>query len=179
VAPFERWYVGGLANCTALTTGTVVSGILYAFPFIAPRGGTLDRLGIFLQTPIAASSGRIGIYDTTSTTNLVPNNLVVDGGILATTGTSGARTATISTVLSPDTIYWLVYTSSNSTVVLRSLAVGGCFSLLGLGLDLGTAPGVGWSASAMPAPLPATYPVANRGIITAVPIPAIACRLSG
>ena len=144
----ECWDCGGLGSATALTTSAPAANTLRALPFTAPaRGGTLDRIGIYVTTLAAATNARVGIYTSTSDANLYPATLVVDSGALST-ATTGLKAATINVALTPGALYWLAHVGDGAPT-LRSPAVGNLFPILGLSTSFGTAPGVGWIASGL------------------------------
>lgn len=172
----DRFYIAGMGNSTALVTAASPSAnVLRALPFYSTRGGTLDSIGI-ATTVTASGASRIGIYQATSDTNLVPNNLILDCGTVSHTTPTGAKTLSINVSLTANTLYWVAIVHSGSAGTIRALAVGGCGAVFGLDSAFGTAPGIGFSGSFAYAPLPATFPAG--AILAAVPIPAIGVRFS-
>lgn len=179
-SPLERWYVAGMSNATALTTGSPAINTLIAIPFVAPRGGSVDRLGVEVTTLNATGVMRVGIYSATSDTNLYPSALVTGSDpaqLTATTAGVKAHTFGTPLVITAGTLYWFAYTAGTAAVAIRALAVGGMEPILGVGATIGAAPGVGLSVARAFAALPATFP-ASAAAVTAAPIPAIACRFS-
>jgi hypothetical protein len=163
-------------NATPLTTGSPTTGVLRAIPFLATRGGTLDRIAFQVTTLISSGVARAGIYQATSATNLYPNNLIVDGGEFVTS-TTGLKAATINQALTANTLYYLVFLAGTAASTIRCLALAGCAVVLGLDNALGTTPAVGISVSQAYGALPGTFP-AGGAVITAVPVPAIGVRFS-
>jgi len=172
--PFERWYIAGLANATAITTGAPSVNVLRAMPFLATRGGTLGKISIRV-TAAVAGTGRLGIYQATSDTNLYPNTRILDAGTVDH-GTTGVKTLTISQALTANTLYWLCHVGS-SAATIHCLALAGAFPIFGIDTGFGTAPGVGVSVAFTFGVLPATFPTGGS-VITATPIPAIAVQFS-
>jgi hypothetical protein len=104
----ERWYAAAHLRDPALSTMAGVVGTLHTLPWVAPRGGTLDRIMFEVTTGGAAGSvARVGLYRATSDSDPYPGALVVDGGEFVTTST-GFKTATISTTITAATLYWSV-----------------------------------------------------------------------
>ena len=165
----DRWYVAGMVNATVLTTGAPTANFLRALPLITGRA-TLDRIAINV-TAAAAGSARLGIYNDGG--NLYPSSLVLDAGEVST-GTTGVKALTIINQTLAPGLYWLVLVS-NAASTIRALALGGCMAILGLDATLGTAPGVGWSATFTYAALPASFP-AGASVLAATPVPAVFVR---
>jgi hypothetical protein len=179
-SPFERWYVAGQANATALTTGAPSANVLRAIPFIATKNHTIDRIAVQVTT-LLAGKGRYAIYSPTSDTNLYPSALVLDPLTEIDTGTTGMKAVTISQALTAGNLYYFCY-ASNAAATLRALSVAGMIALVGQDTALATATGVGfsaaWTYASPPTAMPATFPTASQAVIVAVPIPAIGLRLS-
>lgn len=173
-SPLERYYIAGMGNGIALTTGAPTVNVLRAFPFFSTRGGTLDRIAIQVTTLIASGVARLGIYQATSDTNLYPSARIVDAGTVST-ATTGMKTITINVPLTANTLYWLVHLAGPGAATLRCMAMAGCAAIFGASNVLATAAGVGISVAFTAAPIPATFP-AGGAVITAVPIPAIGVR---
>lgn len=168
---YEAWYTSPNTG-TALTTGAVTLGRLYAVPFISSKAGTLDRIA-FNVTTLLAGYGRCGIYSDTG--SLYPGALLLDGGQMDTS-TTGVKSTTINQALSASSMYWLVFLASVA-VTVRCLSVGSMSPVLGFNNTLGTAPNVGLYAAQTYGALPSTFP-ASPTMITAAPIPAIFVRYS-
>lgn len=124
----DCYYPSGTRNSwTTNLSGTEYTaasdGVYIAVPYMEELGGTADRIGI--QIGMAAITGgslaRLGIYDTTSTTNVTPNALIVDAGTVAVTST-GFVEATISQVLTKGVLYWLVARFDNAAGKVPTLA---------------------------------------------------------
>lgn len=113
----EGWFSAGLVNGTALTSGALAVDTLFAQPFYNGPTTTLDRIAFLVTTGGAAGSvSRCGIYANvpivlgapTSTVQVTPQTLVVDGGEFDTT-TTGIKSTVISTTLTANTLYWFVF----------------------------------------------------------------------
>lgn len=178
-SPYERWYVGGMQDSNALVAGTPVANRLYALPLATIGRLTVDRIGFNVTGLGVLSSCRVGIYASSPNSgNLYPTTLVVDGGDFSTTGALGTKITTISVVLNPNSLYWVVMLAAGTTVAgVRGMSVPGVFPILGLDNTLGTTPGVGFFVTQTYGSLPTTFP-AGATPLTAVPIPAIAIRAS-
>lgn len=132
-SPFERWYYLTSRNTVpTLTAGTVSTGFLYATPFVVPRGGTLDRIGVEITTAVAAQTFRVGIYSATSATNIYPNARVLDSGALSAAAT-GLVSATISQALTGGTLYWAIVASSHNNIAMRLISQNDHLQTLGVG----------------------------------------------
>lgn len=133
-------YVSGQVASSALTTQATTAANLYARPFVAPlrRSPTIDRIGIYVTTGLAASTFRLGIYGSRATASrngkrcvdAYPGSLLYDSGDLATTVNGQAVTAAPSLVLEPGRLYWAVGFSSG-IITVRALALTGCASAFG------------------------------------------------
>ncbi len=109
-SPLECWYIGGILNANTLGAGGTAptAGVMFAFPYPAGRGGTLDRIAFEVTTVGGAGSrARVGIYKATSLSNLYPDALLVDGGEKNTSG-GGVHSSTINVVLPTDRLLWFV-----------------------------------------------------------------------
>jgi hypothetical protein len=113
-SPFECWYVlgeqpgvaggGGIYSAVNLSNDS-----LFAIPFVSPRAATIDRLAFWVTLAGGSTSlARVGIYDSTSATNIYPNALVVDAGEQNCQST-GLKSANVDVTLEPDRLYWAVY----------------------------------------------------------------------
>ncbi len=176
-SPIERWYGNLHIQTNTYTTGVPVVNTLYAFPFTSGRGGTLDRIQFNVTTGGAAGSvARVGIYTSTSDTNLYPNALVVDGGQFDTTST-GVKTATISAALTENKLYWLVFLSGTAAPTVRAGQPSSMPNVLGIDSAMGTGSGIGLNVARAYGALPGTFP-AGATVQTSSPIPIITVRYS-
>lgn len=166
----NRWYCAGQANALALTTVAPTANNLRALPFFTPKKISLDQIAINVTTLIAGKA-RLGIYNDDGT--VYPGTLLLDGGEVDT-GTAGVKALAISQTLTAK-LYWLVHVG-NAAPTLRAVATGGLRHILGLDSGLGTAPGVGYTATFTYAALPASYP-SGATVLTGT-CPAIFVRLS-
>lgn len=87
-------------------------------PFYVTDTTTFDRLAINVNTAVASSAVKVGIYDSDGP-NGRPSSRLVDGGELLT-ATTGVKEATISQQLIGGKVYWFACLHS-STATLRSL----------------------------------------------------------
>lgn len=179
----ERWYYGGIVSCVAPgfgTTAVLTAGTYYAMPFSAPRGGTLDRIAIKVETAAstAGKKARLGIYESTSDTNLYPDALVVDAGEVAIDST-GIKTATINQALTANSLYWLVVLADEA-VTLASLTVDSTlWPVLGGDNAFAGVHGVGWYKADTYSALDATFPASGSILdYSQSPLPAIGVRFS-
>ena len=171
---YESWYTP-ICSTTALTTGALTANRFYAFPFIVPKTMTLDRIAINVTTA-GTGNARLGIYTSSVSLGLYPDQKVIDAGEVSIAST-GIKSITISQQLTAE-MYWLVLVS-NGTPTIRCHALIGIMPLLGYTSSLGAEiAAVGLYVSFTYAALPTTFPTTTTTKITAVPIPAIFVRVS-
>lgn len=176
---------------TEYTPGT--GGTYVAIPYLEGRGGTLDRIGIYVgaaATNGAGTKARIGIYSNTSDTNLTPNALVVDGGEIEVGAATGWIEATISQALTRGALYWFVirFQSGGSAFVPTILGYPEdgttSFKWAPWGLNSSDHLGVVWQRAwkkdgeGALAALPATFPASPTTIESPTPAPTIQVRYS-
>lgn len=110
------------------TTGNANSGFLVTFPIFLPSV-TVDRIGIEVTSAGGAGSlGRLGIYNSSSTSNY-PDTRLLDAGTVSVSST-GKREATISQTITQG-IYWLAYladTVSGTAPTLRQFSLVNLFN---------------------------------------------------
>lgn len=164
-ALFQKNFNAGFA-----TTSTLTANRLVCLPFSLDRMWRAQRIGMTVQTAVAASVVRLGIYDTTGTGGL-PGSLVLDAGTIDTSGT-GDKTILINKYLYGN--YWLVYVST-STPTMNGTNTSGTEWQQTIGkpdtLTTGNSPllyedGVGSYASALPSSLASdTFSVTSSTLI--------------
>jgi hypothetical protein len=188
-SPFECWYPAGvLPSATFGGTGAPGVDTLFTLPYWTGRGGTIDRIGIEWTSGQATRRCRVGIYASTSDTNLYPDALLVDSGEFDAVTTLGVKTATISTPLPPNQIVWFVYLAKTGgaaqgpTVRLNG-STGQPASPFGWPSTFGASVGRFWMTTAFTyAALPDPYPaggVLNTAAYAANVYPIIMVRYSG
>jgi hypothetical protein len=168
-AQFESWFTSPITG-TALTTGAVVAGRLYAIPFVVPKRIRIDRIAINVTT-LGTGNARMGIYE--SDEKGYPSKRLCASAEVSVSST-GVKSATVDVVLMPG-LKWLVVVAAG-TPTLRSFAVASLIPILGHGSSLGTAANFGLYVAYAYAALPATFP-SSPTMITAVPIPTVFVRL--
>lgn len=166
--PIECWYssaVNSLPTTTIAMAVAATTSTMYAVPFIPVIGGTLDRIAFNVNVAVASTVARVGIYkNTTSSGQLYPDELLVDGGESATTSV-GTKAQTISASLTPGQLYWFVLHADNTTAAatgptLRAISAGAMPSVLGTSSAFGPNPNThlliaGQTYGALPANFPA------------------------
>lgn len=180
--PNECWYLAGaIGSGVALTTGAPAVDVLHAIPFMAPRTGTIDALGIAVSTLAVLGKAKILIYNNTSDTVMYPSSLFAASAEFDTSTTGAKKDTSVSISIVKDTMYWFVYWTGTLAATIRSSAVAVmCSEFLGydssltatagsLGLQVATAYSSGSN--------PSTYP-ASATFLTAVPIPSMFYRFS-
>lgn len=170
--PFEIWYPAVMYDEQTAFTGVAATGnTLYAWPWVSPRGGTLDRIA-FENTATNGGALRLGIYAATSATNIYPSALVLESEFAAVMGTTGAHANTISTALTPSTLYWVVLIT-NGTPTLRSVASTAIRNVLGLPSTLGATARSALSPAQTYGALPSTFPAGATPQTIGVPLVAV------
>ncbi|HET6373004.1 MAG TPA: hypothetical protein VFG76_06840 [Candidatus Polarisedimenticolia bacterium] len=180
--PVERWYVAGSISGIAIGNAAIAENVIYAAPLTSERGGRIDQLAVSLNTACtvisATGKARIGIYTSTSDTNLYPDALVVDAGEVSFL-TNGVKTLAVNVLLSPSKLYWVVMNEDcdNADPSMRVLGATASAPILGVSTAFaGGNSGNGWSVNMGYAPLPATFPAG--GTVSINNLPAIAVRYS-
>lgn len=167
----NRWYGAGVANATPKTTGAPTAGRIRTLPFVADRDMLMEGIAVNVTTGLAGNA-RLGIYADDG--NLYPGALLYGSADVAT-GTAGVKSFTgLNVQLRGGDLYWAAYHSS-AAVTIRTLALAGCWALLGSDATLPVAPGVGWDVAQTYGALPDPYP-AGAAQMVAIPIPAIFVR---
>ena len=176
----EYLYIGGCmtqppASASGLTTVAPTFGNMRAVPFMSGRGGVIDRIAFNVTVAVASSVARVGIYTATSAENLYPDSLVIDGGEHATSSI-GAKTATISQPLQPNTLYWFVHLGGVGSPTILGLGAGSCMSLLGRPSTLGANTSTNLTVAQTYGALPASFP--SGAAVASSTIPLIVVRYS-
>lgn len=107
-------------NAGFATTSTLTANRLVCLPFSLDRMWNAQRIGMTVQTAVAASVVRLGIYDTSGTGGF-PGSLILDAGTIDTSGT-GEKTILINKYLYGN--YWLVYVSTSTPTMNGSNTSG-------------------------------------------------------
>jgi hypothetical protein len=170
--PGSLRYHTSAATAGALTTLSLAANYLYAVPFIVTKNCTVDQLGVYV-TVAGAGLGRLGIYlQDTATSSFLPDGLVVDGGEI-NVSTTGYKSVSISTSLTANYLYWLVYTC-NIAHTIRAIAVASANTILGMG-STGTGYNTYCNQVRAYAPLSANFGTAS---VTSGSLPCVFARLS-
>ena len=175
--PFEAFYAAGLMTSnSSLTSSTFGAGTLRAMPFLSTRGGVIDRIMCRVVTGTPSAEFRMGIYQSTSQTNLYPNNLILDAGTFDASVSGTTRIGTIDVALQSNLLYWFVYVNGGTANPnIRDVDSDDAFNMLGVGTDFVSAYnsiGVDLTYGT----LPATFP--TGGTLAALDRPMIAVRFS-
>lgn len=169
------WYAGLPAGAT-LSTITPAINTLIATPFLVRSQLRFDTIQFEVTVLAVAGVAVVGIYNSLRDGTQYPANLILQG-TQQDTSTVGLKPTTISGILSPDTLYWFVYSAGVLACQVRGLPVSVIPNVLGNpGTGGPTANITGWSlANAYSATLPATFP-GGGVVVSGVVAPAIFVR---
>lgn len=173
--PYGSLLVAGMVGGAALGTLTVAANTVYALPFVVGVGGIIDSLWANVTTTQASQNYRLGIYSNKKVGVDYPDRLLFDTGSISTGG-GGVSTTTCNLPIETNQLYWAVLCSSSTTAAFRSLALGGCYPVLGIDSAMGVALGIGWSLSFTYAALPHIF-TAGASVLTTAP-PAIGLQIN-
>jgi hypothetical protein len=121
VRPYYPLQSGGVVGYqTALQPANV---IVYT-PFSVARDCTIDELGFFCTTLVAAGKGRVGLY-TSHATNFGPDQLIVDAGEQSLAATGLKITTGLSIALKRGVQYWAAYTTPSGTTTRNATCRSG------------------------------------------------------
>lgn len=124
-----RYYHAGIINNPqSYTTGTYAHDFLRAYPVYFPRAVTIDKLATYVNTGVASSNIRIGIY--TDNGSFYPDTLIVDSGDIST-ASGGQKEATVTQSLSPD-LYWFAHVFSSSSISFYAMTTSAFNDQFGL-----------------------------------------------
>ncbi len=169
----NRYYVAGMDVQAAFgTAAAVVANTLYAQPFNASRGATIDSVGVNVSAVVAGSGVRMGVY---RSLNGVPGALVADFGIVATTNPAAFKEITgLSQKLQPG-LYWLAAVFSH-TPTIRQIPQAAILGIYGVDNAATTAVGTGYTGSLTYGALPSNFPTIT--VSTAATQPALFYHMS-
>lgn len=165
-----RFYYA-VSDGLATSNVAVVANILYGTPIYIPELVTILTINLS-NVNIAGAAGtkaRIGLYKKSNTGDF-PSSLVVDGGEVATDST-GTKTVTVSTALTPGWYFMAVVFSGTPTILGFSLS-SGANTLSLFGSDVANASGTGsifatitssYTYGALPSTFPTATYVKNQG----------------
>ena len=161
-----NWYSSNTYGQSVDLLEAATANVTRAFPFIVGAGFTADRIQFEVTTVVAGANSNcnVGIYNDGG--NLYPSTLLVDGG-QKSTASLGLKTTTISTSLSANTLYWLVY-NCHKTPTLRSISPADIPAVLGWDANTSGASRqiTGWTVSRTYAStLPATFPAGGTPLL--------------
>lgn len=102
-----QWY--SQEHCSTANSAAISSNVIRAVPYLVRRRGGFARLGVGVTAGVVSSDCRIGVY-LDDGTYLYPGSLVVDTGVIATTGTAVlADAAAVTGNFEIGTLIWLVF----------------------------------------------------------------------
>ena len=174
--------VGGSAAISA--TIAIVSGTVYAIPFIHP-GGVIDQIVCKIGTTNLITNVYMGIYENTSDTSLAPGRCIVSSKEISST-ISGGNTAIVThsgilETLIPGELYWAAVAGNarGSSPIIMTVPLANSFPIYGIGSGFSTALGLGVSGlmtvyNTISGSLPAQFPAAPT--TRTLTIPAVGLR---
>ena len=158
VQSWEHWYLLGAAVGITPTSGHFFGkNVLYSFPFIAPRGGTIDYVGVICDGGVAQSNIRLGFYQATSPTNFYPDALLLDAGTIST-NSFGVKKLACSLTFPYNQVIWFTMLSDSDNVTMRVLSCIYTYPILGYKNDLSSGDATRITAVYAYGALPVTHP---------------------
>jgi hypothetical protein len=118
-SPLEVWHAGAAGGSTPTLGESFTADTLYTAFFNVPKSVTLDRIA--LTCTVAGSAGhkaRLGIYRSTSDTNVYPGALLLDAGEVDL-DTSGNKTLTINQTLEAGAPYHFAMLVNSASPLIR------------------------------------------------------------
>lgn len=174
----ERYYPAGMIGAATLTTASVTLGTMFAIPFFSVKGNTLDRMLIDVSSGSSGTLFRVGLYASTSATNLYPGALLVGSAEQSFTSTSGVFNTTVSATLAANTLYWAVFLCDTAVSSMRTTPISSMCPILGITNAGGNlVPGIGWSVTQAYGALPDPF-TASGAVMNTLVFPMIALRFS-
>lgn len=129
-SPMTIWYTGA-QNQTAFLVAVAPITSRFLWPIMISRPVTLSKISFEVTTGGGAGSvARCGLYRSTSTTNIYPSTLVVDGGEQDTSGIGVKTTSDLSIKLSAG-LYYGCYQSGVAAPTVRVAPPAGVSHILG------------------------------------------------
>lgn len=172
--PSPKMYLAAQANATALATAVININSAQCLPFITTQNIKIDTMACNVTIAGSATTQiQLGIYSNSGDYVLHPLNAISTSSFL--TGTNlGLVAYNPGIMLSANNLYWFTYLCIRSSVTLRSIAVGGCWSIYGTDSGMGTAPGIGIQMLVSSTNgLPATMPASGNTISSNIPALAV------
>lgn len=180
----DCWYQSGLVTYAQFSLSNSFSkDVIYAIPLVNTRGATIDKIEMYWNS--VTGHAKVGLYRSTSATNLYPSTLLKDCGIMTAPGAPGAvQLSGLAAVLTADMLCWLcVVFDTNSTVVSSFLATAantlGQHQVLGFPDGWGNDSQIAWSKSSTYATgMPGTFPASGTPVLSNAAIPIFRYLLS-
>jgi len=132
----QCWYPAGDSRGTLQNNVTGgYPGLMSVQPYFSPRGGTLDGMGIWLDTNGSPGTHcRMAMYEAISLTDIRPGPLLFDSGdVLIDSGAPRFLSVACNIVLDPLKLHWLAFQTDDSVNVCRfaGLDYDATFSVFG------------------------------------------------
>ena len=172
--------IGGSAAISA--TVAIVSGTIYAIPFVHP-GGVIDQIVCKIGTTNLITNVYMGIYENINDNTIAPGRCIVSSKEIAST-ISGGVTAIVThsgilETLLPGSLYWAAVAGNarGTTPIITVVPLVDSFPILGIGTAFSTAPGLGITGqmavyNTISGSLPALFPALPT--VRTVTVPAVA-----
>jgi hypothetical protein len=179
--PTDRWYLGSaqVGHATGSVTMLITAaGTIYAMPFLCPRGGTVNGLGVKVFTTAGAgTTARVALYQNannpTGANGLYPTAKVCE--VTVPIDGSGNTFGNPNQVLTPG-LYWIAVWA-NASPTLYALTADRVWPVFGAAQLLASpgqedTQGIGFSYAsglaygALPANFPGAFADANFNMIT-------------
>jgi len=138
---FQNRGTAGVRNFGSYYTANCVTGhndptnaywsgnYLYAIPFVIPTGGIIDVVKMYFVDDKPAWTTRIGIYRSTSTTNIYPNDLITTCGTISQ-AIGWQSISSLSIAIDAEDVYWFAILG-NGTGNSVIAALNYCSNIMG------------------------------------------------
>jgi len=164
-AGLNVFYTGGSVTGEQAISVLAEADTIHALPLFAARGGTIAKLGIWLDSVGSLGAQvRCAIYEATSESDLSPGLLVAEtGDMAADVAASNWLYSNIGVTLDRTKLYWLCVNARPVSTMpgVGSLSGVFCYNILGFSQSTFT-PYFGFKVPNAYGPFPATFPAVNQ-----------------
>lgn len=128
------YYVGGPhLGGTLSTSGTIAKDLYKAYPWVAPRSGTIDQLAVDVTTSVALCSAVVALWSDSSG---APGSVL--GQATLDCSSTGVKTGSVTVTIVQGTTYWFTFLCSVTNLVTRAPGEGGWLPAFGHPLGANT-----------------------------------------